>query len=112
MDHILWVDDEIELLEPHIMVLEQKGYKVTRVTNGRDAVDRVKSRRFDLVFLDEQMPGMNGLETLVEIKSLTPDLQVVMVTKSEAEHIMDDAIGSQISDYLIKPVHPKQILLT
>jgi len=112
MDHILWVDDEIELLEPHIMMLEQKGYHVTRVSNGRDAVDRVKSRRFDLVFLDEQMPGMNGLETLAEIKNLMPDLQVVMVTKSEAEHIMDEAIGSQISDYLIKPVHPKQILLT
>ncbi|MFC2086060.1 response regulator, partial [Bacteroidota bacterium] len=112
MDHILWIDDEIELLEAHIIMLEQKGYAVTRVTNGPDAIERVKSTRFDLVFLDEQMPGMNGLATLAEIKRLTPELQVVMVTKSEEEHIMDDAIGSQISDYLIKPVHPKQILST
>lgn len=110
--NILWVDDEIELLEPHILMLEGKGYDVTRVTNGPDAIDRVRNKRYDLVFLDEQMPGMNGLETLEEIKGLTPDLEVVMVTKSEEEHIMDDAIGGQISDYLIKPVHPKQVLLT
>lgn len=110
--HILWIDDEIELLEPHILLLEDKGYQVTRVTNGRDAVERVQSERYDLIFLDEQMPGMNGIETLQRIKGLTPELQVVMVTKSEEEHIMDDAIGRQISDYLIKPVHPKQVLLT
>jgi len=110
--HILWIDDEIELLEPHILLLEDKGYQVTRVTNGRDAVDHVQTQRFDLIFLDEQMPGMNGIETLQRIKGLTPELLVVMVTKSEEEHIMDDAIGRQISDYLIKPVHPKQVLLT
>lgn len=110
--HILWIDDEIELLEPHILMLEDKGYQVTRVTNGRDAIERVQEERYDLIFLDEQMPGMNGLETLQRIKGLTPELQVVMVTKSEEEHIMDDAIGRQISDYLIKPVHPKQVLLT
>jgi CheY-like chemotaxis protein len=109
---ILWVDDEIELLEPHIMMLEEKGYPVTRVTNGHDAIERVKKERYDLVFLDEQMPGMNGLATLEEIKQIVPDLEVVMVTKSEEEHIMDDAIGSQISDYLIKPVHPTQVFLT
>lgn len=110
--NILWIDDEIDLLEPHILMLEDKGYHVTRVTNGRDAIERVQAERYDLIFLDEQMPGMNGIETLRRIKGLTPELQVVMVTKSEEEHIMDDAIGRQISDYLIKPVHPKQVLLT
>ena len=113
MEHrILWVDDEIDLLEPHILFLETKGYKVSRATNGADAVDRVQNERFDLIFLDEQMPGMDGLETLSEIKSEVPAVPVVMVTKSEEEEIMEDAIGGQISDYLIKPVHPKQILLT
>ncbi|MEM6338029.1 MAG: bifunctional response regulator/alkaline phosphatase family protein, partial [Bacteroidota bacterium] len=112
MPSILWVDDQIDLLEPHILFLESKGYTVTKVTNGADAVARVQDERFDLVFLDEQMPGMDGIETLGEIKRETPDVPVVMITKSEEEEIMEDAIGGQISDYLIKPVHPKQLLLT
>ena len=109
---ILWADDEIDLLQPHILFLEGKGYDVTSVTNGADAVEKVRSERFDLVFLDEQMPGMGGLETLGEIKGVAPELPVVMITKSEEEHIMEGALGQRISDYLIKPVNPKQILLT
>lgn len=112
MPHLLWADDEIELLRPHILFLESKGYRVTSVTNGTDAVDKVQEERFDLVFLDEQMPGMGGLEALSEIKALAPELPVVMITKSEEEHIMEDAIGGQIADYLIKPVNPRQVLLT
>src|SRR5690606_28126247 len=109
---ILWADDEIDLLRPHILFLEAKGYDVTSVTNGADAVDRVRDGRFDVVFLDEQMPGMGGLETLAEIKDFAPETPVVMITKSEEEFLMEDAIGQQIADYLIKPVNPKQILLT
>ncbi len=109
---ILWVDDEIDLLRPHIIFLEDRGYDVTSVTNGPDAVERVRSDRYDLVLLDEQMPGMGGLETLAEIKSAAPEVPVVMVTKSEEEHLMEEALGGQISDYLTKPVNPSQILLT
>jgi CheY-like chemotaxis protein len=109
---ILWVDDEVDLLKPHIMFLEQKGYKVDTVTNGQDAIDMVADKRYDLVFLDENMPGIDGLETLKQIKEKHQSLPVVMITKSEEESIMEDAIGSQISDYLIKPVNPKQILLS
>jgi DNA-binding response OmpR family regulator len=109
---VLWVDDEIDLLRPHILFLETKGYDVTSVTNGADAVEKVKGDRFDMVFLDEQMPGMGGLETLAEIKRHAPELPVVMVTKSEEEHLMEEALGNQISDYLTKPVNPSQILLT
>jgi len=109
---ILWADDEIDLLRPHILFLENKGYAVTSVTNGIDAVERVKEDRFDVVLLDEQMPGMGGLETLEEIKRAAPDVLVVMVTKSEEEHLMEEALGGQISDYLTKPVNPSQILLT
>ncbi len=112
MPHILWADDEIDLLKPHVLFLEAKGYDVATVTNGADAVEQVRDRRFDLVFLDEQMPGMDGLETLGQIKQATPETPVVMITKSEEEHLMEDAIGQQIADYLIKPVNPKQILLT
>lgn len=108
---ILWADDEIELLKPHIMFLEAKGMKITSVSNGMDAVEAVKEDSFDIVFLDENMPGMNGLEALAEIKSLSPSTPVVMITKSEEESIMEEAIGSKISDYLIKPVNPSQILL-
>lgn len=108
---ILWADDEIDLLKPHIRFLNEKGYSVTPVTNGSDALDKVKAERFDMVFLDEQMPGLGGLETLSEIKSVLPDLPVVMITKSEEESLMEDAIGAKIADYLIKPVNPKQILL-
>ena len=109
---ILWADDEIELLKPHVLFLEQKGYDVTTVNNGREAVSLVKERSFDLVFLDENMPGISGLQALQEIKALNADIPVVMITKSEEEHIMEDAIGSKIADYLIKPVNPNQILLS
>lgn len=110
--HILWVDDEIDLLKPHILFLEKKGYQVKPVSSGYDALEAVKEASYDLLFLDENMPGMTGLETLTELKSLRPSLPVVMITKSEEEYLMDDAIGAQIADYLIKPVHPKQVLLS
>lgn len=109
---ILWADDEIELLKPHILFLEQKGYEVTTSNNGDDALDMLKEEPFDIVFLDENMPGMSGIETLTKIKVLQPHLPVVMITKSEEETIMEDAIGSRIADYLIKPVKPNQILLS
>jgi len=109
---ILWADDEIDMLKSHIIFLEQKGYKVVTVNNGRDAIDQVRNTHFDIVFLDENMPGVSGLQALTEIKSIDPALPVVMITKSEEEHIMEEAIGSKISDYLIKPVNPNQILLT
>ncbi|TYP98847.1 response regulator receiver domain-containing protein [Tenacibaculum adriaticum] len=109
---ILWVDDEIDLLKPHIIFLEQKNYKVTTCTNGADAIELVDNNNFDIVFLDENMPGISGLETLAEIKQKKTNLPVVMITKSEEEYIMEDAIGSKIADYLIKPVNPNQILLS
>lgn len=109
---LLWVDDEIDLLKPHIMFLQNKGYQVDTVTNGHDAISQCRENRYDLVLLDENMYGMSGLETLSQIKEIDPNLPVVMVTKSEEENIMDQAIGSKIADYLIKPVHPNQILLT
>ena len=109
---ILWVDDEIDLLKPHIIFLEKKGYTVDTCTNGTDAIDKIDQDRFDIVFLDENMPGISGLETLMIIKEKRPTLPIVMITKSEEELIMEDAIGSQISDYLIKPVNPNQILLS
>jgi CheY-like chemotaxis protein len=109
---ILWADDEIDLLKPQIMFLEQKGYKVVPVSNGYDAIDKCNEELFDIIFLDEHMPGITGLETLSKIKSSYHDTPIVMITKNEEENIMDDAIGSQIADYLIKPVHPNQILLS
>ena len=108
---LLWADDEIELLNAHIIFLKSKGYEVTRVTNGQDAIDACKNELFDLVLLDENMPGLSGLETLSKIKEIIPTIPVVMVTKSEEEDIMEEAIGSKIADYLIKPVNPNQILL-
>ena len=108
---LLWVDDEIEQLRAHILFLEKKGYEVVTVSNGTDAIDQCRERSFDLVLLDEQMPGLSGLETLQRIKELQPALPVVMVTKSEEENIMEQAIGQKIADYLIKPVNPNQILL-
>jgi CheY-like chemotaxis protein len=108
---ILWVDDEIELLKSHVIFLTEKGYEVETVTNGEDAIDEVKNSNYDLIFLDEMMPGMGGLETLAEIKEINPHIPIVMVTKSEEESLMHDAIGGKISDYLIKPVVPSQILL-
>jgi CheY-like chemotaxis protein len=109
---ILWVDDEIDLLKPHIIFLEKKNYKVTTCNNGRDAVDIFAEENFDIVFLDENMPGMNGLETLAEMKEKKSSTPVIMITKSEEEYIMEEAIGSKIADYLIKPVNPNQILLS
>ena len=109
--HILWVDDEIELLKPHILFLEAKNYKVSKATNGSDAIDMISENNYDVVFLDENMPGITGIETLTEIKNSKPNLPVIMITKSEEEYIMEDAIGSKIADYLIKPVNPNQILL-
>ncbi|CAI8162329.1 MAG: Transcriptional regulatory protein SrrA [Polaribacter sp. SA4-10] len=109
---ILWVDDEIELLKPHILFLERKNYNVTSCSNGSDAIDLVDENNFDIVFLDENMPGISGLETLLEIKQLKANLPIVMITKSEEEYIMEEAIGSKIADYLIKPVNPNQILLS
>ncbi|MDZ7765654.1 MAG: bifunctional response regulator/alkaline phosphatase family protein [Melioribacteraceae bacterium] len=108
---ILWVDDEIELLKSHVIFLTEKGYNVETVTNGEDAINEVLNTKYDLIFLDEMMPGKGGLETLAEIKTIEPHIPVVMVTKSEEESLMHDAIGSKISDYLIKPVIPSQILL-
>ena len=109
---LLWVDDEIELLKAHILYLEKKGYNVETVSNGYDALDRCAEETFDLILLDENMPGLSGLETLSRIKEQTPGTPVVMVTKSEEENIMEQAIGAKIADYLIKPVNPTQILLT
>lgn len=110
--NILWIDDEIDLLRPHIIFLEQKGYNVLTATNGHDALEVVKTNDLDIIFLDENMPGISGLDTLVLIKEMKPSLPVVMITKSEEENIMDLAVGSKISDYLIKPVNPKQVLLS
>ena len=109
---LLWVDDEIEQLRGHIMFLEKKGYEIVTVSNGTDAVELCRQRNFDLVLLDEQMPGISGLETLRKLKEINPSIVVVMVTKSEEENIMNQAIGQKIADYLIKPVNPNQILLT
>lgn len=109
---ILWTDDEIDLLMPHIIFLKEKGYDVETANNGADAIEMVKKQQYDLIFLDENMPGISGLQALPEIKRFSPSTPVVMITKSEEENIMDLAIGSQISDYLIKPVNPNQVLLT
>lgn len=109
---ILWVDDEIDLLKPHILFLVEKGYEVSTANNGTDALDLVGQNYYDIIFLDENMPGLSGLETLNRIKALSSNLPVVMITKSEEENIMDEAVGAKIADYLIKPVNPKQILLT
>ena len=109
---ILWADDEIDLLKPHILFLRAKGYEVVTVSNGRDALDAVAARPFDLVILDENMPGISGLETLTQIKIASPNVPVIMITKSAEENIMNQAIGNKIADYLIKPVNPNQILLS
>lgn len=110
--NILWVDDEIDLLKPHILFLEQKNYNVTTCQSGTEALEILDDKIFDIVFLDENMPGLTGIETLSEIKSKRNNLPVVMITKSEEEYIMEEAIGSKIADYLIKPVNPNQILLS
>ena len=109
---ILWADDEIDLLMPHIIFLESKGYQVIPVNSGNDALDEIEKQYFDIIFLDENMPGISGIETLRAIKLSHPNIPVVMITKNEEEDIMEDAIGSQIADYLIKPLNPNQILLS
>ena len=109
---ILWADDEIDLLTPHILFLEKKGYDIVPVNSGSDALDKCSQEHFDVIFLDENMPGMTGLETLNEIKKMNPLIPVVMITKSEEEQIMEEAIGAKIADYLIKPLNPNQILLS
>src|SRR5688572_29846086 len=110
---ILWADDEIDLLKPQLFFLEKKGYHVITVSNGYDAIEEFeKAGDVDIIFLDESMPGLTGLETLQRLKTLKPSLPIVMITKNEAETIMEEALGSQIDDYLIKPVNPNQILLT
>ena len=112
MERILWADDEIDLLKPHIMFLKNKGYEVTTVSNGRDALDALDAERYSLILLDENMPGLSGLETLTRIHQSHPEVPVIMITKSEEENLMNQAIGNQIADYLIKPVNPNQILLS
>jgi CheY-like chemotaxis protein len=109
--NLLWVDDEIDLLRSHIIFLSEKGYEVDTAMNGADAISAVKEKTYDLIFLDEMMAGMGGLETLAQIKEMNPNIPVVMITKSEEETLMDDAIGGKISDYLTKPVNPSQVLL-
>lgn len=111
-DRILWADDEIDLLKPHILFLQDKGYEIVPVVSGKDAIDCCKEETFDIIFLDENMPGLSGLETLAQIKEINPSVPVVMVTKSEEESIMNQAIGNKIADYLIKPVNPNQLLLS
>ena len=108
---LLWIDDEIDLLEAHILFLSQKGYNITKAHSGQDAIALLKDTNFNIVLLDENMPGMSGIEVLSEIKQDQPRLPVIMITKSEEENIMEEAIGAKIADYLIKPVNPNQILL-
>ena len=109
---ILWVDDEIESLQSQILFLKNKGYEVNTMTNGFDAIDFVRDNPIDVVLLDETMPGITGLETLAKIKEVNAQVPVVLITKNETENLMDEAIGSQITDYLIKPVNPNQVLLS
>ena len=109
---ILWVDDQIDLLKAHIIFLRDKGFQVTSCNNGSESIELIKNNLYDIILLDENMPGISGIETLEQIKILRPNLKVIMITKNEAEDIMEQAIGKQISDYLIKPVNPNQILLS
>ena len=112
LSSILWVDDEISFLKPHIIFLEQKNYSITPCKSGTEALEIFKTNDFDIVFLDENMPGLSGLETLINLKEIKSSVPIVMITKNEEEYIMEEAIGNKIADYLIKPVNPKQILLT
>ncbi len=105
---ILWVDDEVELLKPHFLFLEERGYDLTPCNSGQDALELIKRERFQVIMLDENMPGLSGIETLNEIKISLPNIPVLMITKNEEEELMEQAIGSKISDYLIKPVNPNQ----
>ena len=109
---ILWVDDEIESLQSQKMFLENKGYEVHTLTNGYDAVEYVKDNAVDVVLMDESMPGLTGLQTLAQIKGVSSQIPIVLITKNETENLMDEAIGNEISDYLIKPVNPNQVWLS
>jgi len=108
---LLWIDDEAEHLKPHFIFLEKQGIIVKSITNGQEAINEISQNYYDLIFLDEQMPGLSGIETLEQIKEIRPNVPVVMVTKSEEETLMKEAIGRKIADYLIKPVKPKQIFI-
>src|SRR5512136_253165 len=108
---ILWTDDEVSALKPHILFLQEKGYDIDTCSNGNDTIDLVRQNRYDLIFLDENMPGLSGIETLKLIREVRTDIPVVMITKSDEEELMETAIGSEIADFLIKPVKPKQVLL-
>lgn len=110
--NILWVDDEIDLLKPHILFLEEKGYQVTPSQSGTEALKLIENQYFNIVFLDENMPGMDGLETLQHLKEIQPEIPVVMITNNQEEKLMEEALGAHISDYLLKPVHPNQILIS
>ncbi|MBR2177942.1 MAG: response regulator, partial [Paludibacteraceae bacterium] len=112
MSKILWIDDEQDLLKPYFLYLQDKGYEVESASNGQDAIEMCANSIYDIIFLDENMPGLSGLETLARIKDIRPSIPVVMITKNEEEDIMDMAIGNKIADYLLKPVNPKQIILT
>ena len=107
---ILWADDEIDLLKPHILLLQERGYLVEGVKSGADAIEKCQEKNYDVVFLDENMPGISGLDALPKIKEINPNTPIVMITKSEEEYIMEEAIGSKIADYLIKPVNTNQII--
>ena len=109
---VLWVDDEIESLQAQVIFLQQKGYSVTAVSNGFDAIELVKSQFFDVVLMDESMPGISGLQTMQQLKAINKLLPVVLITRNDTERLMDEAIGSEIADYLIKPVNPQQVLLS
>jgi len=108
---LLWVDDEIDLLKPHILFLQKKNYEIETCQSGAEAIETIKENDFDLMFLDENMPGISGLETLTRIKNLKPDIKVVMVTKSEEEYIMEEAIGNKIADYLIKTRQSQSVVV-
>jgi len=112
MSKIIWIDDEVDLLQPHIVFLENKGYQVTPVNNVNEALEIIENEKFQLALLDENMPGISGLEAIPMLKDKDSTMKIVMVTKSEEEHIMEQAIGSQISDYILKPVNPNQVLLS
>ena len=112
MSKIIWIDDEVDLLKPHIVFLENKGYAVTPVNNVNEALEIIDNEKFQLALLDENMPGISGLEAIPMLKAKDTSMKIVMVTKSEEEHIMEQAIGSQISDYLLKPINPNQVLLS
>ena len=109
---ILWIDDEIDHLKPHILFLQEKGYDITTSSNGKDGLDKVSSYSFDLILIDQFMPGIDGMETVEKIKISNPSIPIIMITKSEEEWLMDEAIYKKIDHLLIKPVNPNQILLS